>query len=182
MSRSSRSGDVKSFIRQKASEMRDNGRLTTRVMAFPPRIQWEWGINEFVEGLNQELIRDSVFLNTGVSQDLHQPVSRLLAQAIFNLRRRKQPRGGAARERIAEADRVLQRLAQDALRNRCRATRPARGPVRQKDGRAVTQFHVAFTLEIPSTHRLHVPCRASGRGFPSKAAVILVKTNAAGFR
>ena len=48
--------------------MRDSGRLSTRVMAFPPRIQWEWGINEFVEGLNQELIRDSVFLNTGVAK------------------------------------------------------------------------------------------------------------------
>jgi hypothetical protein len=62
------SGDVRSFIRQKAVEMRDSPKLTTRVMAFPPRTQWAWGISEYVETLNTELIPDNVFLNTGVTK------------------------------------------------------------------------------------------------------------------
>ena len=62
------SGDVRRFIRQKAIEMRDNPKLGTRVMAFPPRTQWAWGISEFVETLNAELIPDNVFLNTGLTK------------------------------------------------------------------------------------------------------------------
>ena len=61
-------GDVRPFIRAQAIGVRDHPTLTTRVMAFPPRIQWEWGINDYVEGLNQELIADNVFLNTGVAK------------------------------------------------------------------------------------------------------------------
>ncbi len=63
-----RSGDVRPFIRERSVGMRDDPKLTTRVMAFPPRIQWEWGINDYVENLNAELIRDNVFLNTGVAK------------------------------------------------------------------------------------------------------------------
>lgn len=63
-----RSGDVKQFIRERAEDMRDNPKLTTRVMGFPPRVQQAWGISEFVEALNRELIRDNVFLNTGIAK------------------------------------------------------------------------------------------------------------------
>ena len=63
-----RSGDVKAFVRERSENMRDTPGLTTRVMAFPPRIQRAWGISEFVEALNRELIPDNVFLNTGVAK------------------------------------------------------------------------------------------------------------------
>lgn len=63
-----RSGNVRKFIKEGAVDMRDNPKLTTRVMAFPPRTQWEWGINDYVEGINAELICDNVFLNTGVAK------------------------------------------------------------------------------------------------------------------
>ena len=62
------SGDVQSFIRSQSIEMRDSANLTTRVMGFPPRIQFQWGINDFVENLNAELISDDVFLNTGLAK------------------------------------------------------------------------------------------------------------------
>jgi hypothetical protein len=62
------SGDVRPFIREKAIGVRDAPHLTTRVMGFPPRTQFAWGISEFVESLNMELIRDNVFLNTGVAK------------------------------------------------------------------------------------------------------------------
>jgi hypothetical protein len=61
-------GDVKSFIRAQALHMRDTPPLTTRVIAFPPRVQQAWGISEFVESLNRVLIPDNVFLNTGVAK------------------------------------------------------------------------------------------------------------------
>jgi hypothetical protein len=61
-------GDVCAYIREKAIELRDTPTLSTRVMAFPPRIQWQWGISEFVERLNAELIPDNVFLNTGIAK------------------------------------------------------------------------------------------------------------------
>lgn len=64
------SGDVRRFIRQKAIEMRDLPTLTTRVMAFPPRTQWAWGISDYVEALNAELIKDNVFLNTGLTKTM----------------------------------------------------------------------------------------------------------------
>ena len=63
-------GDVRSFIRQKSVELRDTAALSTRVMALPPRIQWQWGISEYVETLNAELIPDNVFLNTGVTKTM----------------------------------------------------------------------------------------------------------------
>lgn len=63
-----RSGDARVFIRQNAIDMRDNPQLTTRVMAFPPRVQFQWGINDFVEKLNAELIADNVFLNPGIAK------------------------------------------------------------------------------------------------------------------
>jgi hypothetical protein len=62
------SGDVRKFIREKAEGMRDAPNLTTRVMGFPPRTQFAWGISEFVESLNMELIPDNVFLNTGIAK------------------------------------------------------------------------------------------------------------------
>jgi len=62
------SGDARPFIRQGALGMRDNPALTTRVMAFPPRTQWDWGINDYVEVLNAELIPNNVFLNTGIAK------------------------------------------------------------------------------------------------------------------
>jgi hypothetical protein len=62
------SGDVRRFIREKGLGMRDAPNLTTRVMAFPPRTQFAWGISEFVEELNTELIPDNVFLNTGIAK------------------------------------------------------------------------------------------------------------------
>ena len=61
-------GDARSFIRQPATAMRDSPKLTTRVMAFPPRTQFAWGISDFVESLNVELIPHDVFLNTGVAK------------------------------------------------------------------------------------------------------------------
>lgn len=63
-----RSGDARAFIRQQAEGMRGLPELTTRVMAFPPRMQFAWGIGEFVESLNAELIPDNIFLNTGVAK------------------------------------------------------------------------------------------------------------------
>ena len=62
------SGDVRQFVRAQSIDMRDTPHLTTRVMAFPPRIQMAWGISEFVESLNAELIPDNLFLNTGVAK------------------------------------------------------------------------------------------------------------------
>ncbi len=61
-------GDVRAFIRENAIDMRDNPHLTTRVMAFPPRVQFQWGINDFVERLNAELTADNVFLNPGIAR------------------------------------------------------------------------------------------------------------------
>lgn len=63
-----RSGDVRECIRDAAVDMRDNSDLTTRVIAFPPRTQMAWGITDFVEMLNAELIPDNLFLNTGVAK------------------------------------------------------------------------------------------------------------------
>ena len=64
------SGDVRKFIREQSKAMRDKPKLTTRVMAFPPRIQWAYGISEFVETLNTELIPDNIFLNTGLTKTM----------------------------------------------------------------------------------------------------------------
>lgn len=62
------SGDVREFIRTSAEGMRAAPKLTTRVMAFPPRVQFAWGVSDFVESLNRELIADNIFLNTGVTK------------------------------------------------------------------------------------------------------------------
>jgi hypothetical protein len=64
-------GDVRQFIRENAIGMRDNPVLTTRVMAFPPKTQFQWGISDFVEQLNAELVASNVFLNTGVAKTTH---------------------------------------------------------------------------------------------------------------
>lgn len=61
-------GNLRKFIRDQAIAMRDNPKLTTRVMAFPPRAQFAWGIGEYVETLNTELIKDNLFMNTGVTK------------------------------------------------------------------------------------------------------------------
>jgi hypothetical protein len=63
-----RSGDVRQFIRNNATQMRDCPAITTRVMAFPPQVRYHWGINDFVESLNAQLIPANVFLNTGVAK------------------------------------------------------------------------------------------------------------------
>jgi hypothetical protein len=62
------SGDVRQFIRDCAVGMRDNPKLTTRVMAFPPKIQHHWGLGEYVEDLNLELVPTNIFLNCGLAQ------------------------------------------------------------------------------------------------------------------
>ena len=59
-------GDMRRFIHEQAIGMRDARNLTTRVMVFPPRAQWAWGLSEYVETLNTNLIPHNVFLNTGV--------------------------------------------------------------------------------------------------------------------
>ncbi|MGH8548916.1 MAG: hypothetical protein ACRERU_10015 [Methylococcales bacterium] len=64
------SDDMRRFIRDGATGMRDSAKLTTRVMTLPPRAQWVWGICEYVETLNAELIPDNVFLNTGVTKTM----------------------------------------------------------------------------------------------------------------
>lgn len=63
-----RSGDFRRFIREQAIGMQTTAELTTRVMAFPPRMQFAWGLSEYVETLNAELVPDDVFLNTGVAK------------------------------------------------------------------------------------------------------------------
>jgi hypothetical protein len=63
-------GDVRAFIRAMSFDLRDNDKLSTRVIALPPRVQAQWGISEFVEKLNTELIADNVFLNTGVTKTM----------------------------------------------------------------------------------------------------------------
>ncbi len=62
------SGDVRAFIRANAVAMPEVPQLTTRVMSFPPRTQFTWGLSAFVETLNAELIPQNVFLNTGVAK------------------------------------------------------------------------------------------------------------------
>lgn len=63
-----RSGDVRDFIRKHATCMCKVPGLTTRVLAFPPRTQHSWGISEFIEALNAELIPLNIFLNTGIAK------------------------------------------------------------------------------------------------------------------
>lgn len=63
-------GDIRAFIRAKTIELRESPNLSTRVMAFPPRFQLQWGLSEFVERLNTEMIADNVFLNTGVTKTM----------------------------------------------------------------------------------------------------------------
>jgi hypothetical protein len=64
------SGDVRQFIKDNAISMRDSPLLTTRVMALPPKIRFQWGINDYVEQLNAELVSSNVFLNTGVTRTM----------------------------------------------------------------------------------------------------------------
>ncbi len=61
-------GNVRGFIKDHALGMRDCPSLTTRVMVFPPRTRDQWGINDYVEQLNAEMISSNVFLNTGVAK------------------------------------------------------------------------------------------------------------------
>ena len=62
------SGDPRLFIREKASTMRDSEAIQTRVIVFPPRVQWSLGISEYVDTLNTELIAQNIFLNTGIAK------------------------------------------------------------------------------------------------------------------
>ncbi|MBX7165041.1 MAG: hypothetical protein K1X74_01710 [Pirellulales bacterium] len=59
------SGNVREFIRSCADKVRLSPTLTTLVMAFPPRTKFAWGLTDYVESLNAEMICDDVFLNTG---------------------------------------------------------------------------------------------------------------------
>jgi hypothetical protein len=63
-----RVGDTRAFIRSQAESIRTLPKLTTRVIVFPPRAQFAWGISEFVESLNARLIPDNLFLNTGIAK------------------------------------------------------------------------------------------------------------------
>lgn len=63
-------GDVRGYIRSRSTELCDSETLSTRVMAFPPRLQYHWGMTGFVEALNMELISRNVFLNTGVTKTM----------------------------------------------------------------------------------------------------------------
>jgi hypothetical protein len=62
------SGDVREFIREHAIRMRESPSLTTRVMVFSPKTRFQWGINDYVDEVNAELIASNVFLNTGVAR------------------------------------------------------------------------------------------------------------------
>ena len=64
-----RSGNLRDFIRVQAEDMRDASHLTTRVMVFPPRIQFTWGLSDYIESLNMALVSGDVFLNTGVAKE-----------------------------------------------------------------------------------------------------------------
>jgi hypothetical protein len=67
------SGDVRTFLRTHAIRMRDEREasgVTTLVMGFPPRIQRSWGVIDYVDALNIELISDNVFLNAGVTKTM----------------------------------------------------------------------------------------------------------------
>ena len=61
-------GDVRQFIRARADDVRNVPKLTTRVMVFPPRVQFAWGISDWIEMQNTELIPDNIFLNPGVAK------------------------------------------------------------------------------------------------------------------
>jgi hypothetical protein len=63
-------GDVTEFIRLRSIELRDTPAMSTLVMAFPPRVQFRWGMTDFVETLNSELIADDIFLNTGSTKTM----------------------------------------------------------------------------------------------------------------
>jgi hypothetical protein len=63
-----RSGNVRDFIKEQSIGLRDSPALTTRVIVFSPRTRYRWGINDYVEQLNAEMIADNVFLNTGVTK------------------------------------------------------------------------------------------------------------------
>ena len=100
-------GDVRAFIRAGAMGMRDNPDLTTRVLAFPPRVELQTGINAFVDSFNEKMIPDNVFMNTGVARttssrypgpDFKKPYFIVVAE---------QPGAGAGWLRDAEADAVL---------------------------------------------------------------------------
>ncbi|MCJ2070907.1 hypothetical protein MKK75_19285 [Methylobacterium sp. J-030] len=62
------SGDPRRFIREQASSMRDSAGIQTRVIVFPPRVQWSLGISDYVDTLNTELISSDTFLNTGIAK------------------------------------------------------------------------------------------------------------------
>ena len=65
------SGSPRDFIRDQAMAMRDERPLTgvtTRCMGFPPRMLRAWGLVDYVDALNLELVADNVFLNAGVKQ------------------------------------------------------------------------------------------------------------------
>lgn len=62
-------GNVREFIRTGSERVRNEEKLTTLVMAFPPKTRFAWGISDYVEGLNMEFIPSNVFLNTGVAKE-----------------------------------------------------------------------------------------------------------------
>lgn len=62
------SGDVQEFISEGAVQMRDCPSLSTRIMTFPPKTQYLWGLSDYVESLNTDLVATDVFLNTGLAK------------------------------------------------------------------------------------------------------------------
>ena len=76
-------GNVREFIRGHALQMRDSPSLTTGVMAFPPKTRFAWGINDYVESLNAELISSNVFLNTGVTKTMSSRYPRLRGEEPY---------------------------------------------------------------------------------------------------
>lgn len=62
------SGNVREFIQDGAVQMRECPSLSTRIMTFPPNTEFRWGLSEYVESLNTELVATDVFLNTGLAK------------------------------------------------------------------------------------------------------------------
>lgn len=63
-------GDVARFIRAQSLTLVTSPEVSTLVMAFPPRTERKWGLTEFVETLNAELIPHDIFLNTGTTKTM----------------------------------------------------------------------------------------------------------------
>lgn len=66
-----RSEEPRAFVLAQANEMthrRAATGITTRLMAFPPRVQRSWGFISFLDALNLRMMGDNVFLNAGIAK------------------------------------------------------------------------------------------------------------------